>query len=204
MYKILEVGTSDLMNHKFPPEYDVLHTYRKPRPADNPSAIFNYEVHHTPTSRLVDFITDLYLYDELRMVVFTIGENRKVSTNLESKFDREQLFETNCFHMVDTALQVINSIRRTGEPQVKLHFLFISSEAAKMTYTQHATYAASKAALSSYARNLSLEFGGTAFTFDLLEPPMVKTRLSNDRGMESQEYFDKFLLPKITSILEQK
>lgn len=195
-FNILEIGSSQLLNHEYPIEYEVKHTSRDS--SDRSKIYYDATCGHI---HLIPRIQRLINDDQLDLIVFSLGINPKNNFHdVNSRPSFRHVFEINLFSTVDI-LQSILSMMHEKLPNKNISFLFISSTAADIGYPFHAAYASSKAALSSLCTSLKMEYeSNPRINFYELKPPMVSTKLSNNRGMDSEEYFNTQYLPLLELI----
>lgn len=194
-FNILEVGNSQLLNHHYPVEYEVKTTTRDS--LDQSKIYYDASDSHI---NLIHRIHRVINEDQLDLIVFSLGINPKNTFHdVNSRPSFRRVFEVNFFNIVDI-LQSVISMMHEKLPDKKISFLFVSSVAADNGYPFHVAYASSKAALSSLCTSLKMEYESNPnINFYELKPPMVNTKLSNNRGIDSEEYFNTHYL----SLLER-
>lgn len=197
--KILEVGSSQLLSHQYPLHHSITKTTRSHEVADKSKSVY-FDADVSNKRVLNKFIRDGLNSESLDLIVFSLGVNPKTNFHIEKIDDFKSVFEVNFFSVVEIVKETL-LIHQFECFDKKLSFLFISSIAADEGYPNHIAYATSKAALSALCMNLQREYyDNPNIRFYVDHPPMVSTKLSQNRGISSEQYFHQTYLPLLESI----
>lgn len=114
--------------------------------------------------------------------VCNAGITRRRPVSYVKEEELREVFETNTFaaFMLTKALMKAKKMNRGGS------MVFLSSMAARQVTPGNAMYAASKAAVESFARSCAQEYAPMQIRANAILPGMIETPLNKQRGLSAE------------------
>ncbi len=124
---------------------------------------------------------------ELNGIAYSAGIWQRKPVKLLTEEDIDSVMDINfkSVALLQTALMSSKKIKRGAS------LVFLSSKAAQIPAVANAVYSASKGALTSYAKCLSLELAPRQVRVNCICPAMVRTPLVYDKGLSEEELMEQ-------------
>ena len=115
-------------------------------------------------------------------LVCNAGITRRRPISFIKEFELQEVFNTNTF----ACFTLTKSIMKARKMNRGGSMVFVSSMAARQVTPGNAMYAASKAAVESFARSCALEYAPMQIRSNAILPGMVETPMNNAGGLSAE------------------
>lgn len=131
----------------------------------------------TNPEAIVNLVKNTPLLDGL---VNNAGVNQRIPINFITQEYLDYIFDTNAF----SPMLLTRALAKAKKLKHGASIVFTSSKSAMESTTGNAMYAASKAAIASFARSCAVEFASRKIRANAVLPGMVETKLINSGTLD--------------------